>query len=63
MKTESFQHSSNPLHVYCKLRKVMWKRLAIIIARLYEKTIHKTILHKLIVAEMHHIQRKRERRG
>ena len=39
----------------------MWKRLAIIIARFYEKTIHKTVLHKLIVAEISHIQRKKER--
>jgi len=39
----------------------MWKRLAIMIAYLYEKTIYNTVLHRLIVAEMHHIGRKKER--
>jgi len=31
------------------------------IAYLYEKTIYNTVLHRLIVAEMHHIGRKKER--
>lgn len=66
MKIELFikkcQHTGNPLHIYCRLRKVMWKRLAIIIAYFYEKTFYNTILHKLIAAEIRHIGRKNERR-
>jgi len=56
------QHMSNPLHIYCRLRKVMWKRLAIMIAYFYEKTFFNTILHKLIAAEIRHIERKKERK-
>jgi len=41
----------------------MWKRLAIIIARFYEKIIYNTVLHRLIAAEISHIVKKKERAG
>ena len=49
------EHRANPLHIYCRLRKVLRKELAKIIARLYEKTIFRTVLHRLIVIEIHKI--------
>jgi len=61
MKIESIEHKTNPLHIYCRLRKIMWKKLAIMLARLYERTIYNTVLHKLIVAEINRITRKKER--
>jgi len=57
-----WEHKTNPLHIYCRLRKVMRERLAKIIARIYEKTIFRTIFHKLIVAEMRQIEKSKERR-
>jgi len=61
VKIESIEHETNPLHIYCRLRKIMWKRLAIIIARVYEKTVYNTVLHRLIAAEISHISKKKER--
>jgi len=61
MKIKSIEHEANPLHIYCRLRRIMWKKLAIMLAYLYEKTIYNTVLHRLIVAEIRHIMRKKER--
>ena len=56
-------HKINPLHIYCRLGNITGRKLARMIAYSYEKTIYNTFLHKLIVTEMHYIQRKKERRG
>jgi len=49
---DSYLHKSNPLHVYCRLRRICNKKSARIITCIYENTIFH-VVHWIIKTEIH----------
>ena len=49
---DNYSHKSNPLHVYCRLRRICNKKVARILIYIYEKTIFR-IVHWIIKTEIH----------
>jgi len=54
-----YSHKSNPLHIYCRLRKICNRKIARIITYIYEKTLFR-IIHWIIKTEIHQTIMKKE---
>jgi hypothetical protein len=59
----NIEHKIHPLYLYSRLRSIICKGAAKSVGVVYERSLYSPLFHKILLAEIKRIEKKRERRG